>query len=65
MARGKVTTSKELKEANSLLTDKLQNSVKRLNATLTRVGGLRAHIAANNPTNEDIIRILDSIIAES
>ena len=58
MARGKVATSKELK-------DKLDNANKRTTAVLTRVGGLRAHIHQNNPSLEDVVSILDSIIRES
>ena len=65
MARGKVTTTKELQETNKSLANKLDKARQRTNSVLSKVGGLRAHIAANNPTNEDIVRILDSIIEES
>lgn len=65
MARGKVTTSNELKEEVENLTKKLHKARSRNDSVLTKVGGLRAHVAANNPTNEDVVRILDSIIQES
>jgi len=65
MARGKVTTTKELQASNDKLTGKLKHATKRLDSTLTRIGGLRAHLVANNPSNEDVVRIIDSIIAES
>jgi len=65
MARGKVTTTKELQASNDKLTGKLKHTAKRLDSTLTRIGGLRAHLVANNPSNEDVVRIIDSIIAES
>ena len=65
MARGKVTTTKELQETNKSLANKLDKARQRTNSVLSKVGGLRAHVAANNPTNEDIVRILDSIIEES
>jgi len=65
MARGKVSTTKELQENNNKLAGKLKQTTKRLDSTLTRIGGLRAHIVAHSPTNEDVLRILDSIIQES
>lgn len=65
MARGKVTTSKELKEQVETLTQKLHKAHRRNDAVLSKVGGLRAHVAANDPTNGDIVRILDSIIQDS
>jgi hypothetical protein len=65
MAKGKVTTSKELQEANKSLTNKLNKARERADSVLTRVGGLRAHCVANNPSNEDVIRIIDSIIRDS
>mgnify|MGYP001260005065 FL=1 len=58
-------TTKELQETNKSLANKLDKARQRTNSVLSKVGGLRAHVAANNPTNEDIVRILDSIIEES
>tara|TARA_X000001036_G_scaffold334184_1_gene313076 strand:+ start:164 stop:361 length:198 start_codon:yes stop_codon:yes gene_type:complete len=65
MARGKVTTSNELKELNEVLSKKLARARKKADSVLTKVGGLRAHVAANNPSNEDVLRIIDSIIQDS
>lgn len=65
MARGKVSTSKELQEANQSLTNKLNKARKKTDSVLSKVGGLRAHILANSPSNEDVVRILDSIIQDS
>ena len=59
------TTTKELTEQNEVLQEKLDNARNKASSVLAKVGGLRAHVAANNPTSEDVIRILDSIIADS
>jgi len=65
MARGKVTTTKELQEKNEQLTTKLDKARKKADSVLSKVGGLRAHILANNPSTADVVRILDSIIQDS
>ena len=65
MARGKTTSTAALREENEHLKNKLEKANKRADAVLAKVGGLRAHMQQNNPTNDDVIRILESIIQNS
>ena len=65
MARGKTTSTAALREENEHLKNKLEKANKRADAVLAKVGGLRAHMQQNSPTNDDVIRILESIIQNS
>ena len=65
MARGKVATTKELRDEVATLNKRLHKANTRNTKILERVGGLRAFLLQNDVDQTRVVELLEQVIQDS